>query len=121
MFERGQSGGDVTVMEALIEGLDEIFLRVEVVVGVTERHAGFLGHSAHRGFVVPTLAKHLEGSLEDQRLRLIAFDGLRCLLLTHLISPVARLIWQRFCEINETTRFVVGSNSGAASRYDHSR
>ncbi len=61
------------VVEALIEGLDQIFLRAEVVVSISERHAGLFGNGAHRGFLVPTLAKHLQSSFKDQRLRLIAF------------------------------------------------
>src|SRR5215211_1135603 len=118
----------MTVVQTLVEGLNQIFLRAEVVVGFTERHARLLCDGAHRRFVVPTLAKHLEGSLEDQRFGLIAFDSLRGLLFvlrshraSDPASPAARLIWYRFWEIKETTRLVVGSSSGAARRYDQSR
>src|SRR6185503_15420277 len=55
-------------------------LGAEVVIGVTERHARFLRDGSHGGFVVPALAKHVEGSFEDQRFSLIAFDRLSGLL-----------------------------------------
>src|SRR5215212_6980173 len=99
MFECRHSGGEMILVGALIEGLNQIFLRAEVVVGVTERYARLLGNGAHRRFVVPTLAKHLQGSLEDQRFRLITFEGLGRLLFTHgrhrdhLWSPATRPIW----------------------------
>ena len=89
----------MAVVQTLIEGLNQVFLRAEVLVSVTERYARLLGDGAHRGFVVPTLAKHLESSFQDQRLGLIAFDRLRGLLFvrrSHLVyrcSPAARLIW----------------------------
>src|ERR1044072_3579285 len=63
----------MTVIQTLIEVLNQIFLRAEVVVRVTERHARLLCYSAHRGLLVPALAKHLESSFKDQRLRLISF------------------------------------------------
>ena len=109
-------------MQALIESLDQIFLRAEVVVSVTERHARLLGNRAHRRFLVPTLAKHLQSSFKDQRLGLIAFPVFAVFFLRFAVivftcvSPATRLIWYRFCEITETTRFVVGSSSGVASR-----
>src|SRR6266496_2544751 len=60
-------------VRAVIEGLNEILLRVEVVVGIPERHTSFLGNRAHRSLFISALAKHFQCSFENERLRLVAF------------------------------------------------
>src|SRR5689334_9688074 len=109
------------VVQALVERLNQILLRVKVVIGVAEREAGLLGDRAHRRFLVTAFTKDLERCFENERLGLIALLRLFCFLCAHrrhgyLLKPATRLIWYRFCEIAETTRFVVGNSSGAASR-----
>ena len=99
MLERRLRDGHVILVKTLVEGLDQVFLGTEVVVGVTERHAGFLCDRAHRRLLVTKLAKHVQRGFKDQRLCLVAFTSLRRLLFApgshrvYLLSPATLPIW----------------------------
>ena len=56
-LQQGGALGDVLVVGALIERLDQDFLRGEVVVRVTEGDPRFPCDGAHRGLLVTPLLK----------------------------------------------------------------
>src|SRR3954451_18541239 len=113
---------------ALVEGLDQVLLGAEVVIGVPHRHAGPLGDGAHGGLVVPPLPKEVEGGLQDLRAGALPLAELLLGLLLqgerggHFVHPAASPIQIRFLETQATSRRARGSISGsdirmAAERY----
>src|SRR5690606_35718637 len=69
-LEDGLTGDEMLIVNALIERLDEVILRAEVVIGIAERNAGALGNGPHRRLIIAALAEEIERSLEDARPRL---------------------------------------------------
>src|SRR4029450_4825211 len=60
----------------MVETLDQVLLRIEVVVGVSHRDARLCGDGGHRRAVVPALVEQAEGSLDDARSGLLALRWL---------------------------------------------
>jgi hypothetical protein len=60
-------------MSAMVESLDEVFLRVKVVISISEREIRLPGNRAHRRLLITTLVENLQSSLKDQRFGLVSF------------------------------------------------
>src|SRR6266550_2041220 len=74
-FQPRYRGFKMLFMREMVERLDQMFLRMEVVVGVTERDAGALSNGAHGCLFVATLPKHVQGGLQNRSLRLSPLVG----------------------------------------------
>src|SRR5204863_9585373 len=64
------------LVNPVIKILDEVLLRVEVVVSIPQRHTGLLRDCAHCCLFIATLAKHLQGGFQNERFRLVALQRL---------------------------------------------
>ena len=63
-------------MRAVIERLNQMFLRAEIVVGVAQGYPRLFGDGAHGRLFVSALVKNLQGRIQNERFGLLTLLGL---------------------------------------------
>src|SRR5438552_2400858 len=76
LFQHGERSRQMFLMQALIERLNQMLLRTEIVIRIAERDTRLVGNRAHRCPLISALAKQIEGSIKYQRAGLLALRSL---------------------------------------------
>ena len=66
----------VFLVKSMIERLNHVLFRAEVVIGVPERNSGAPGDGPHRCLFVPVIIQEVERAVQDQFTSLLALGRL---------------------------------------------